>query len=48
MFAGVLAEHRAKGGMAAIALHGDNLPPEVAVLALGDFAPQCVSTSEVP
>jgi len=48
MFAGVLAEHRAKGGMAAIALHGDNLPPGVAVLALGDFAPQCVSTSEVP
>jgi heme exporter protein A len=48
MFAGVLAEHRAKGGMAAIALHGDNLPPGVAVLALDDFAPQAVLASEAP
>ena len=44
MFAAVLARHRAKGGMAAIALHGDNLPPGAAVLALGDFVMRRAST----
>jgi heme exporter protein A len=39
MFARVLADHRARGGMAAIALHGDYSPPGATALALGDFAP---------
>ncbi len=39
MFAAMLADHRAKGGMAAIALHGDNSPPGASVLVLGQFAP---------
>ena len=34
MFAAALAAHRAKGGMAAIALHGGSGPPESAVLSL--------------
>ncbi len=40
MFAHVLANHRAKGGMAAIALHGDNSPLGAAVLSLGDCVPR--------
>jgi heme exporter protein A len=39
MFEAALAAHRAKGGMAAIALHGERLPPDARVLALGEFAP---------
>jgi heme exporter protein A len=39
MFAAVLAAHRAKGGMATIALHGDSSPPAATTLALGEFAP---------
>jgi len=38
MFADILADHRAKGGMAAIALHGERAPVNAVVLALGDFA----------
>ena len=34
MFAAALAAHRARGGMAAIALHGGNTPPEATVLPL--------------
>ena len=34
MFAAALAAHRAKGGMAAIALHGADAPPEAALLSL--------------
>ena len=39
MFHDALARHRAKGGMAAIALHGESSLPGAAALALGDFAP---------
>ena len=39
MFETVLAQHRARGGMAAIALHGERLPADAGILALGDFAP---------
>ncbi len=34
LFAAALATHRARGGMAAIALHGGRAPPESGVLAL--------------
>jgi heme exporter protein A len=34
MFAAALAAHRAKGGMAAIALHGGSVPPEATALSL--------------
>ena len=34
MFAAALASHRARGGMAAIALHGGHEPPQAEVLAL--------------
>ncbi len=40
MFADILARHRAKGGMAAIALHGESASPDAAVLNLGAFAPR--------
>jgi heme exporter protein A len=39
MFEAVLAQHRAKGGMAAIALHSERLPADARILALGDFSP---------
>ena len=39
MFAGVLAGHRARGGMAVMALHGESAPPDAGLLNLGAFAP---------
>jgi heme exporter protein A len=40
MFAEALARHRARGGLAVIALHGESAPPDAMVLALDAFAPQ--------
>jgi len=50
MFAAALAAHRAEGGMAAIALHGGDAPPEASVLslalpALGGFDEEEESTA---
>jgi heme exporter protein A len=39
LFADILARHRAQGGMAVIALHGERAPPDATVLNLGDFPP---------
>jgi heme exporter protein A len=40
LFAGALARHRAEGGMAVIALHGEGAPPAAAVLTLALQAPE--------
>jgi heme exporter protein A len=48
LFAAALERHRAEGGMAAIALHGDRAPPAAAVLALSIHVPEEDTESQWP